>query len=192
MRAVSFLLFVLLTGCAQKQPPREEEIMRTPPETYFLSLDTALHNNNGTWFYKNEKANGYILEKTGNNLVTKLPVFEGKENGLAYGWFESGEKQYERQYKNGNRVGTHKIWYKNGQVASVNYYVDDKLDGEQKTYFESGNRWQRLRYVDGYEEGKQKTWNDSGRVVNNFTVKNGKLYGIIGRYDCTSVMSGKK
>jgi|GEM_PF-4787183 len=29
---------------------------------------------------------------------------------------------------------------------------------------------------------------DSARLVNNFTIKNGKLYGVIGRYDGMSVI----
>ena len=192
MKTIHFLLLVFFAGCSQKQSAREGKIISTPPETFFLRTDTTLRNNNGTWFYGTKKANGYILEKKEGALITRLPVIDGKANGLAYGWFESGEKRYEKSYRDGNRIGTHKIWYRNGQLAGVNYYVADKLEGEQKTYFESGNRWQSLRYVNGYEEGKQKTWNDSGRVINNFTVKNGKLYGIIGRYDCTSIMSAKK
>ena len=188
MKVLIFLLLSLLTSCTQKQPVQGGFPAKNPPELFMSATDTALRNNNGTWFYKKQKANGYILEKRGNTLVAKLPIIDGKENGTAYGWYESGEKRYERNFKNGNRDGTHTIWYRNGQLAGVNQYIDDKLDGEQKTYFSSGNRWQSLKYENGYEEGKQKTWSDSGRVVNNFTVKNGKLYGVIGRYDCMSVM----
>ena len=129
-----------------------------------------------------------FLKRKENALIAKLPVVDGKEHGIAYGWFETGEKRYERIFKNGDRDSTHKIWYKNGELACINFYKNDKLEGEQKMFFESGNLWQSLNYVNGYEEGKQKTWNDSGRVINNFTVKNGKLYGVIGRYDCMSVM----
>jgi antitoxin component YwqK of YwqJK toxin-antitoxin module len=65
-------------------------------------------------------------------------------------------------------------------------FRNDKYEGVQRTYFENGQPWQMLNYLHGREEGKQKSWNDSGRVVNNFTVKDGKLYGVIGRYDCMS------
>ncbi len=188
MKAIAPIFFLFFISCNQKQSDQRELTEKVPPEIFISSTDTALHNNNGTWFYKNQKANGYILEKKGNALITKLPVMNGKENGIAYGWFETGEKRYERSFKNGDREGTHKIWYKNGQLAGLNFFKTDKLEGEQKMYFESGNLWQSLYYVNGYEEGKQKTWNDSSRLINNFTVKNGKLYGVIGRYDCMSVM----
>lgn len=187
MKFFALIFWTLLLSCAQKQPTQVETIAKVLPEISILNTDTALHNNNGTWFYKNKKANGYILERKGSALITKLPVLDGKENGIANGWFETGEKRYERRFKNGDREGTHKIWYKNGQLAVINVYKNDKLHGEQTSFFESGNPWQSLQYVNGYEEGKQKTWNDSARLINNFTVKNGKLYGVIGRYDCMSV-----
>lgn len=187
MRLLAAIFLVFFISCGQTQP-RGESVIVTPLEVFIATTDTALHNNNGTWFYKNEKANGYILEKRGDALIAKLPVIDGKENGIAYGWFTTGEKRYEQGFKSGNRDGTHQSWYKSGQLASVNFYIDDKLDGEQKSYYENGQPFQSLQYVNGYEEGKQKTWNDSGRVINNFTVKNGKLYGVIGRYDCMSVM----
>ncbi len=188
MRLIAFLFLLVLISCKQKQDTREEQVQKLPPEIFIATTDTALHNNNGTWYYKNQKANGYLIEKKGHALIAKLPVIDGKENGTAYGWFETGEKRYERSFKNGDRDGAHKIWYKSGQLGSFSFFKSDKLYGVQKTYFESGNLWQSLTYVNGYEEGKQKTWNDSGRVVNNFTVKNGKLYGVVGRYDCMSVM----
>ena len=188
VRLVAFIFFIFVMGCSHKQPTQGEPTKIVPPEVFMLTTDTLLHNNNGTWYHQNQKADGYILEKKGNALIAKLPVIDGKEHGVAYGWFETGEKRYEKCFKNGNRDGHHKTWYKNGQLAGVNFYIDDKLDGEQKTYYETGNICQILNYANGYEEGKQKTWNDSGRVINNFTVKNGKLYGIIGRYDCMSVM----
>ncbi|MDB5198035.1 MAG: variant repeat-containing protein [Flaviaesturariibacter sp.] len=188
MRVFAFLFLLFFMSCIQKHPHQRKVVLRVPPHVFFNSTDTNLQNNNGTWFYKSQKVNGYILEKKGNALIAQLPVVDGRENGIAYGWFVTGEKRYERRFKNGDREGIHKIWYKNGQLAAVNYYENDKLEGEQRSYFENGNTWQSLHYSNGYEEGKQKTWNDSGRVINNFTVKNGKLYGVIGRYDCMSVM----
>lgn len=186
MKGFVLLLLLILTSCDQKQP-HQRGSLKVPPDVFFTS-DTALRNINGTWLYKNRKANGYILETKAYALIAKLPIVNGKENGVAYGWFETGEKKYERSFKNGDRDGIHKIWYKTGQLARISNFKNDKLEGEQISYFESGNKWQSLHYLNGYEEGKQKTWNDSGRVINNFTVKNGKLYGVIGRYDCMSVV----
>ncbi len=177
------LILLLMASCH----PKHTERVQLPLDTFIEATDTALHNNNGTWIHQHNKYNGYIIEKDGRAIITKIPVIAGKENGVARGWFKNGTKRYERSYKNGNRDGIHKVWYENGILAGVNNFQHDRFEGEQRSYFMSGHLWQSLHYVNGYEEGKQQSWNDSGRVINNFTIKNGKLYGVIGRFDCMSV-----
>jgi antitoxin component YwqK of YwqJK toxin-antitoxin module len=177
------LSLVLFLGCTG---PGER--IKTPPDVFIESTDTALHNLNASWYTKGARFNGYIIEKAGNKMVSKLPILDGKENGWAYGWYNSGKPKFKRYYVNGNREGRHTGWYENGRLSFELSFHNDKYEGMQKTFFKSGNLWQALSYVSGYEEGRQKTWSDSGRVINNFTVKNGKLYGVIGRYDCMSVM----
>ncbi len=176
-------LFAILLFCACNRGA----LQALPPEVYTLSVDTSLHNVNGSWMHKGKPYSGYIVEKDSDRTVAKLPVVNGKENGEATGWYKNGKKRYERNFRNGNREGVHKGWYEDGALAFIFFFKDDKYEGEQKTYFKNGAQWQSLNYKHGYEEGKQKSWNDSGRVVNNFTVRNGKLYGVIGRYDCMSV-----
>lgn len=177
-------LSVLAASC---QSESEKQVQLTSSITVVVN-DTSLRNANGTWMWKGVKYNGYIVEKTKNVITGKLPIVNGKEHGTAYGWYKNGSKRYERNYLNGNRHGSDKGWYENGKLAFVYFFRNDKYEGEQKTFYQSGRRWQCLNYVNGYEEGRQKSWNDSGRVVNNFTVKKGKLYGVIGRYDCVSVI----
>jgi antitoxin component YwqK of YwqJK toxin-antitoxin module len=158
------------------------------PEIAVISSDHDLRQSNGVWQYHGVNFSGYIVEKNGLSVISKIPVLHGREHGTALGWYKNGKKKYERNYMHGDREGYHWGWYENNRVAFEYKFHQDQFDGDQKTYFESGHIWQWLHYVNGYEEGKQKSWNDSGRVINNFTVKNGKLYGVIGRYDCMSVI----
>jgi len=184
MKATCFWLgLLLLTGCG----PSTDRV-DGPPFVFVAPDNPALKNANGTWLFKGVPFNGYMVEKEGKHLLSKLPIVGGKENGIALGWYKTGRKRYERGFRNGNREGIHQGWYENGQLSFRYLFHNDLYEGEQRTFFTSGHRWQSLTYVHGYEEGKQKTWNDSGRVINNFTVKHGKLYGVIGRYDCMSVL----
>lgn len=178
-RELLFLWLIFHFACT---PPAKDTV-----RVMVASTDTALHNVNGYWVWHNEFLNGYIIEKDRDITVSKLPVVNGKENGWSFGWYRLGGKKFARLYKDGKREGLHMGWHQNGTVAFVYHFMEDKYEGEQKTFYTSGHPWQSLHYAKGYEEGKQQTWNDSGRVVNNFTVKNGKLYGVIGRYDCMSV-----
>ena len=162
-------------------------VVQLPPDVFVLNTNTDLKNENGCWMFQEKKFSGYILEQDSCTVLAKLPVINGKENGIAYGWFKNGKKKYERGYHNGNREGHHKSWYENGVLAFHYFFHNDKFEGEQRSYYKSGHPWQILNYVEGYEEGKQISKNDNGRVVNNFTIKNGKLYGVVGRFDCMSV-----
>jgi antitoxin component YwqK of YwqJK toxin-antitoxin module len=181
------LFFVGMIVMASCKPSIKK--IDTPPNVFILLNDSSLKNNNGKWLYKNKPLNGFIIEKSNTQLLAKLPIINGKENGVAYAWYTNGYIKYEKHFVNGNREGVYKGWYINGSPAFVYFFKNDKYEGEQISYFESGHLWQSLHYKNGYEEGKQKSYNDSGRVINNFTVKNGKLYGVIGRYDCMSVFN---
>ena len=72
MKALIFLLLLFFISCNQKQPVQGEFTAKVLPELFIAATDTALHNNNGTWFYKNQKANGYILEKRGSALSNQI------------------------------------------------------------------------------------------------------------------------
>ncbi len=181
MKNIFFILF--LAACSSSV----DKSVQLPPNIFVVNTDVHLKNVNGCWWWKQKKFNGYVLEKNNTIVLAKLPVINGKENGVAYGWYMNGKKRYQRGYRNGNREGAHMEWYENEKIASLYFFHDDKFEGEQRTYYQSGHLWQSLNYIDGYEEGKQISKNDDGRVVNNFTIKNGKLYGVVGRFDCMSV-----
>jgi len=183
MKSYWFIAFVgLLQSCDRCSE-------KLPPAIVVQNTDKELKNFNGAWLFNGMPFNGYIEEKDGKAVTSKLPIINGKENGLAFGWYANGKLKYSRHFLNGNRDGIHKGWYENGILAFEYFFKNDKYEGEQKTFFKNGNKWQILNYVNGYEEGKQKMWNISGKAVNNFTVKNGKLYGVIGRFDCMSVQN---
>lgn len=184
MKYFLFIMCLLAASCQSKTDGQ----VQLPPDVMVISKDPNLQNANGTWLWKGSKFIGYIIEKSDSMLTAKLPVIDGKANGISYGWYKNGKKKSEQHFLNGNREGTDKGWHENGQLAFENFFVNDKYEGEQRAYYPNGHLFQVLNYKNGYEEGKQKTWSDDGRVINNFTVKNGKLYGVIGRYDCMSVI----
>lgn len=184
IRLCVIIFFLSLQSCNSGDSLEKENF---PPNVILEDIDKKLKNSNGIWLFKGELFNGYIIEKDSSVIIAKLPIIKGKEHGLACGWYTSGELKYHRHFVSGNREGVHKGWYKNGNVSFEYFFKNDKYEGEQLTFFENGQKWQSLNYVNGYEEGKQKSWNENGRVVNNFTVKNRKLYGVIGRFDCMSV-----
>ena len=174
---------LLLISCKETN----DTIKQSTQNIFIETTDTSLHNINGNWIEKGRPYSGYLIEKKEGKIIAKLSIKEGKENGIAYGWYRNGKKKYERNFTSGKREGIQKGWYENDTLSFQYFFKNDLYEGEQLTFYENGKAWQRLQYSKGYEEGKQKSWNDSGRVINNFTIRNGKLYGVIGRFDCMSV-----
>ena len=158
-----------------------------PPHIEVDASNPFLHNANGTWMFKDTAFSGFIVQKENNRLMAKLSVVAGKENGAGYEWYKNGKLKTEKHFMKGDREGFQKGWYENDSLAYQLFFHQDKYEGTQMYYYPSGHIWQMLNYTGGETDGKQKTWSDSGRVINNFTVKNKRLYGVIGRYDCMSV-----
>lgn len=181
---VIYSMSCLLFGCNGDQGSAGTIL---PPPIFLLKSEASLRNQNGTWHYQDKVFSGYILDILHGDTLAKLPIVAGKEHGLAQGWYASGRKKYECHYAQGKREGKHTGWHENDTLSYAYFFKDDLYEGVQRTYFKNGKRWQELYFAAGREEGKQKTWNEEGRVINNFTVKKGKLYGVVGRYDCMSV-----
>ncbi len=75
---------------------------KKPPDLKVLNYDSDLKKTNYGWFYKEKAFSGYMIqaEKDGR-IVYELPIVEGKENGLAKGTYNSGEKLLVRNFING-------------------------------------------------------------------------------------------
>lgn len=157
------------------------------PDIFVNKTDPDLKNRNGVWWWKGDMFSGYIITKEHDVLVEQIPVLKGKENGVWRQWYSSGKKKSEQLYLDGNREGMHTGWWENGSLRFTSYFVHDNFHGEQLTFFKNGKKWTERHYENGYEEGTQRAWNYEGRMVTNFTIKKGKLYGVIGRFDCMSV-----
>jgi hypothetical protein len=157
------------------------------PDISVNKADPNLTNRNGVWRWKENIFSGYIITKDQNVLIEKIPILKGKENGVWCQWYPNGKKKSEQLYLEGNREGTHTGWWENDSLRFVYHFVHDRFHGEHLSFFKNGKKWTERHYENGYEEGTQRAWNYEGRMVTNFTIKKGKLYGVIGRFDCISV-----
>lgn len=143
------------------------------------NFDAGFQKINNTWFYKKNLFTGFMIEvEKDNRIVYKLPISEGKENGLALGWYNSGEKLLKRHYENGLKEGEFMQWWPNGNLRYLFHYKHDKYNGTLTIFFPNGTKRQESNYQDGKEEGIQRVWNEEGLLVSNYIVKNTKMYGV--------------
>ena len=150
-----------------------------------LNYDTALQITNKGYFYHGEPFTGFMIEQEKNGrIVYKLPIIEGRENGLALGWYNTGEKLLERYFKQGKIEGTFKQWWPNGNYRYLFNYKNGLLNGPQTVFFPNSKIRQKSNYQLGKEAGLQQTWDTSGQLVSNYTIKDNKLYGVISVKSC--------
>ncbi len=150
--------------------------------------DSLLLKTDDGWKYKNQVFNGQMIEiEKDGSVVYRLPIINGKEQGLAIGFYNTGEKLVERNFSNGEKQGIFKQWWPNGNLRYLFNYNHDKYDGQQIVYFHFGKVQEEKNYSNGVEEGAQRIWDSTGNIISNYTVKNKKIYGALSAKDCMPV-----
>lgn len=177
LRLVLCLVFCLIgAGCGVlfSEPPALDQ------------GDPALRTVNGVLLYAGAPLTGSVIERS-DVLFRKTPFRKGLRHGEAQAWHPSGRLAYRRLFRYGQREGIHKGYWPSGQLQFEYRYVNDLFEGEQVGYYKTGQRAELRHYRKGQEEGVQKTWDAEGRLTSNYTVKEGRRYGLVGRFDCVSV-----
>jgi antitoxin component YwqK of YwqJK toxin-antitoxin module len=158
--------------------PSPQSVEQSDPSVKMLS---------GVLMYGEAPLTGVLMERDGQQLYRQTPFRNGLRHGLARAFYPDGRLAYERQFRNGNREGTHKGYWPSGQPQFVYRYEKDLFEGEQVGYYKTGQRAELRHYRRGQEEGTQQIWDGEGRLTSNYTVKEGRRYGLVGRFDCVSV-----
>lgn len=149
--------------------------------------DPALETLGDRLLLRGQPFSGYVEERAGTRLLSRVPYREGRAHGRAVSFHPNGTLRAERFYRNGNKEGTHRGYWENGQIQFIYRYKRDLFDGEQVGFYRTGARAELRQYKNGYEDGRQSTWDAEGRLESNYVFRNGRRYGIVGRFDCVSV-----
>ena len=176
-RVLALLMVVLCVGCP----------FSGLPEHTIEQGDRTLTNLHGVLLRAGTPFTGYLIERADQQLYRKTHYQRGKRHGLAAAWYPDGRLAYEKWFRNGNREGIHKGYWPSGQLQFEYRYKNDLFEGEQVGYYKTGQRSELRHYRLGFEEGAQSAWDGEGRLTSNYTVREGKRYGIVGRFDCVTV-----
>lgn len=177
-RALIYLFLFLFFGSCQENKKRIS----------VLNFDPNLKKTNKGWIYKNKAFTGLMIEEEKDHrIVYRLPIADGKEEGLAKGWYNSGEKLSEKIFINGKIEGIFKQWWPNGRLRYLFKYKNNVFDGKQIVYLPNSKVREESNYQSGEKEGIQRVWDEKGSLISNYTIKNQKLYGIISVKSCIPV-----
>lgn len=146
-----------------------------------LVMHGAVLERNGVPF------DGYVVQREHGVVLRRTPYLDGREEGVDEAWYPNGQKRFERSYVGGHREGVHRGFWEDGRVQFVRRYRNDVFDGEQLGFHRDGSRAELLHYEAGREIGQQTIWRADGRVESNYSMLNGRRYGLVGRRDCVSI-----
>ena len=185
-RIAGYLLMTLSLACSKSgqsdfgQAKREEIILQQE--------DSRLSTQHGVLYFHETPFTGQTVEYYENGkLAYTTPYVDGKEEGMAEGWFANGVKMEERFYKEGKKEGKHRGWWENGSLRFEYDFDDDRYEGEVKEWYEDGTPYSLFHYVEGNEEGSQQMWNEDGTIKANYVVQNGRRYGSMGVKPCRTL-----
>ncbi|GAB2519549.1 hypothetical protein GCM10027085_06730 [Spirosoma aerophilum] len=154
-----------------------------------VNYDPLLQKTDSGWSYKGAVFSGYMVEKEKDGLIVyRLPILDGRENGLAKGWYNTGEKLLERRFVDGRKEGLFTQWWPNGHLRYVFHYRHDQYDGPQLVFFPDGTKREESMYKLGEQDGPQRVWDKAGKRVANYTIRNKRAYGLISVKSCLPVI----
>ena len=175
--------WLLFSGPLSAQGPE------VPGET--IASDTpGLKHVNGVLRVHGAAFSGHVVERDGERLLARTPYREGKEHGVVEAWYPDGSLRHRKLYRLGRREGTHHGFWPDGSAQFIYHYEDDLFEGEQVAFYKNGVQSELRHYRKGHEEGQQRFYDGNGLLIGNYTFRNGKRYGIVGRFDCISMGDG--
>ncbi|MDB2384933.1 hypothetical protein N9V96_00500 [Polaribacter sp.] len=188
-----FFLFIIASFCFSCQNTKKDVIKYDDeiiiPDVVKNRSDENFLQKNGVLFYNGKKYSGIIIVhyKSGE-IKSKSEYFQGKRNGYYNGFYENGNKWFQRFYRNNLKIGTHKGWYSNKQQSFIyNFNNNGEYEGSVKEWYKSGQLQKDFNFEKGKESGSQKMWQTSGKIRANFYTVNGIRHGLIGLKNCISV-----
>ncbi|MCP3876121.1 MAG: hypothetical protein GY699_23620 [Desulfobacteraceae bacterium] len=96
--------------------------------------------------------------------VFKKGIFGKKKKIMELTYFKNGDKGSEVNYKNGKVNGWARMWYESGQLHLEATYKNSKTHGIRTAYHENGQIFCRAKYKNG-EILHKRNWDENGKEI---------------------------
>ena len=101
-------------------------------------------------YYKGTPFSGTIVKKySDGQLEEKIPLKDGKRDGLHEYYYENGQLWSKDSYKDGKEDGLHESYYKDGQLKRKTPYKNGKKDGMEEQYYDNGQLEGKMLFING-------------------------------------------
>lgn len=111
----------------------------------------------------------------------------GREHGGWKEFYPSHVLKEARQFSNGQKTGTYIAYWPNNSKQLEYNFANDEYNGTCREWIADGTLIKEMNYNAGHEEGSQKVWYDNGKIRSNYTVINGRRFGLLGTKNCRNV-----
>ena len=161
-----------------------ENSMLDTYDARFLNLETI----GGRTYNNNVLFNGISLKINYNKDTLSVEEYRSrKKNGVWKNYYPNGQLRESRFFDMGVKKGDHFFYFPSGQLKFHYQLENDVYHGFKKAWSPKGKLISCLNFKYGYEEGSQKVWYDNGKIKNNYIIKNGRRYGLLGTKNCINV-----
>lgn len=177
---------ILMAACAEKPAPAIPEL---PADAPVVRADQPGYGyERGLMTLAGEPITGYVLELYPDGSVRKKSsVAGGKRNGIEEVWYENGQLKERRYYLHHLKQGEHTGWWPNGNLRFRYQFDLGEYHGEVCNWYSDGAPYSVFHFVQGQEDGPQKLYREDGSLKANYTVREGRRYGLIGTKGCASL-----
>jgi antitoxin component YwqK of YwqJK toxin-antitoxin module len=183
--SILVMLFTGFFGCNTTAPESP-----VPVSTRLLNKsEQTISINNGALFINNSAFTGtlFTLFPNTKDTATIENYVDGKESGEWRKYYSSTKIKEKRFFSNGRKTGEYMAWWENGNKQLQYLFVADEYEGSCKEWNEAGILNKIMHYKKGQEEGPQQWWYDNGKIKANYTIKEGRRYGLLGTKNCINV-----
>lgn len=176
-------MLIGLTGLVWRCTPG---VSSSGPLLQIEAKDPGLSFANGLRLFNNQPFTGAVVEYDDRHKLRAKEAFQyGKQEGVSQQWYANGQLAESRFYADNRKTGRHQGWWPNG-ARRFDYTFDNGIPvGHHQRWFENGQPFCSFHYdAEGHEEGTQTMWYENGKIKANFTVRNGRRFGLLGAKGC--------
>lgn len=176
---LSSLLALLFFSCAKQNGL----------ERYMNQEDALIRQTQGFWYVNDSLFSGTLfrLDHQTKDTLTLSSFLNGREHGVWKQFYGDGSRREIRHFENGKKQGEYKGWWPDGTKKFVFHFLDDEYNGTCYEWAENGQLYHKANYARGHEEGVQRAWYANGKIKSNYTIVNGRRYGLLGTKNCKNV-----
>lgn len=189
MRKVYFIFIFLVYQISQAQSQSFEIGGTSGKDT--INLIDALGKKQGNWILKGRHKPGtcYAPEQ----VAEKGKYADNKKVGKWYEYYCNGNPKNQLTFQNGRPDGYAIMYHESGKISEEGNWKNNRWTGPYKLYYENGQPQHEFNFnASGKREGPIKYFYENGQLAIEGNMVNGKETGVIKEYHPNGDLKAEK